>query len=320
MEHTTSEKLISVIIPAHNTAQYIARAIRSVLAQTYRNFEIIVVDDCSSDNLAEVVAQFNDQRINYIRHEINRGASTARNTGLKIAKGEYVAFLDSDDEWFADKLQKQVDVFNKSHLNTGLVYTGLRWIQESDKTVIQEKIPNHRGNIHQDLLNGSCIESLSTPLIKTVVAREAGDFDESLPARQDWDFWIRISEKSTIDFVPEVLVNYFIHPNSISSSIINKIKGTELVLEKYHDDFGADPHLLLGHYQLLTILHMLNGDLKKSRSYNLKTLKLGIRTIGVYRKFAIHFILSFAGKTLRGIFFRLMKLKNKDFFWVLGSE
>ena len=316
MEHTTSEKLISVIIPAHNTAHYIGRAIRSVLAQTYRNFEIIVVDDCSSDNLAEVIAQFNDKHIHYIRHEINRGGSAARNTGLNIAKGEYIAFLDSDDEWFADKLQKQLDLFQKSPNDVGMVYTGWRWIREKDGKIIQDKNPAHRGNLHQLLLSVDCIGSMSTPLIVTAHLRSIGGFDESLPARQDWDLWLRLSKVCMYDFVPEVLVNYFIRGGSISSSGSGKIKGTEMVLEKYRAEFNQNKNSLANHYIVLTILYLLENNLPAARRSIHKSLSINPVSVKILWKNSIHYILSFLSISIRRKYFKLMRLINKDFYWL----
>ena len=99
---------VSVILCTYNRAQLLARAIRSVLAQTYLSFELIVVDDGSTDNIQELVGQFNDQRIRYLAHQRNKGLSAARNTGLHQAIGKYVAFIDSDDEWEENKLEKQM--------------------------------------------------------------------------------------------------------------------------------------------------------------------------------------------------------------------
>ena len=110
---------VSVIIPTYNRAHLVGRAIRSVLNQTYQDFEIIVVDDGSTDNTEEVVKSFNDPRIRYIRHEKNRGGSAACNTGIRAARGEYIAFQDSDDEWLPEKLEKQMQVFENTPTGVG---------------------------------------------------------------------------------------------------------------------------------------------------------------------------------------------------------
>ena len=102
----------------------IARSIESVLSQTFQDFEIIVVDDGSTDNTEEVVNSFNDERIRYVRHEQNKGEAAARNTGIKLARGDYIASQDSDDEWLPEKLARQIEVFENSPPEVGVVYTG----------------------------------------------------------------------------------------------------------------------------------------------------------------------------------------------------
>jgi len=115
---------ISVISPTYNRAHLITRAVHSVLNQTYQDFEYIVVDDASTDNTEEVIKGFKDERIKYIKHEKNRGPSAARNTGIKAAKGEYIGFLDSDDEWLPEQAEKQVSKFLESPDNVGVIYCG----------------------------------------------------------------------------------------------------------------------------------------------------------------------------------------------------
>ena len=116
------EPTVSVIIPIYNRAHTIDRAILSVLNQIYKSFEIIVVDDCSTDNTREVIEKFGDKRIRYIRKKSNKGAA-ARNTGIKAVRGEYIAFLDSDDKWLPNKLDEQIKVLKVTSPKVGVVYT-----------------------------------------------------------------------------------------------------------------------------------------------------------------------------------------------------
>ena len=109
----SSERLVSVVIPTHNRAVQVARAIASVQCQTYPNLEIVVVDDCSTDNTRTVVEGYGDQRIRYVRHDQRRGASAARNTGIRLATGEFIAFLDDDDEWKPEKTMRQLALFDR---------------------------------------------------------------------------------------------------------------------------------------------------------------------------------------------------------------
>ena len=138
---------VSVIIPTYNRAAFLRLAIASVLNQTFQNFEIIVIDDASQDHTREVVNSLSDTRIRYIRHEGNRGVAVSRNTGVVNAKGSYIAFLDDDDEWFPEKLQKQFDLLEACQPIVGVVYTGAFIIEESSKRVLAKVFPKKRGNI-----------------------------------------------------------------------------------------------------------------------------------------------------------------------------
>jgi len=129
----SGDPIVSVIIPTYIRAHVLAKAIQSLLNQTYQDFEIIVVDDGSIDNTEEVVKSFNDPRIRYIRHKENCGGSAARNTGIRAAYGECIAFQDSDDEWLPEKLEKQMQVFENAPAEVGVVYTGFRRIQGRSK-------------------------------------------------------------------------------------------------------------------------------------------------------------------------------------------
>ncbi|MBI4811559.1 MAG: glycosyltransferase family 2 protein [Ignavibacteriales bacterium] len=317
MENITKNTLVSIVIPAYNTASFIGRALKGVLSQTYQNFEVIIVDDCSTDNLAGVLSTFNDKRIHVYHHAVNRGGSAARNTGISHTKGEYVAFLDSDDEWLPTKLEKQLKVFQSSSSEVGMVYTGWRWIKGKDGIIIQYKIPAHRGNLHQLSLSGDCIGSMSTPLIKTVLLHTIGGFDEKLPARQDWDLWLRLSKICMFDFVHEVLVNYYVHPESISGKNLNKIRGTEIVIEKYHDEFKSMPSALAGHYIVLTILYLIDGNVTKAREMMRKSIQTDPRNWKIYWKNLVHITLSILPRPVRIQFFKTMRFINKDFYWFL---
>jgi len=119
--------LVTIVIPTYNRGYILSRAIKSVLNQTYQNMEIIIVDDGSKDNTEEVVKKFTDTRIQYIRHSENRGLSAARNTGIKNSKSDFVAFLDSDDEYLPEKIEKSLEVFKNARENLGMVCSNYYW-------------------------------------------------------------------------------------------------------------------------------------------------------------------------------------------------
>jgi glycosyltransferase involved in cell wall biosynthesis len=184
--------LVSVVIPTHNRAHLLGRAVNSVLRQTFVDFELIVVDDASADDTASVIGSLHDQRIKYTRHELNLGAPAARNTGILSAQGDYIGLLDDDDEWYPEKLEKQVLKFSKVSEAAGLIYSGYE-VRDSDGCLLRTYLPEARGDVHLRLLLGTTIGS-PTPLIRKACFQKAGLFDESLKSCQDWDMWKRISD------------------------------------------------------------------------------------------------------------------------------
>lgn len=223
---------VSVIIPTYNRAQSLSRAIQSVLGQTYKNFELIVVDDGSEDNIEEVVRGFNDSRIKYFRHDVNLGGSAARNTGIKNSTGEYLAFLDSDDEWLERKLELQVYAMeNRPSDDWGGVYCGLI-LYKNGTSKVAEAIKY--GNLKKDLLNLEwSVGASSTLLISKSVVDNIGLFDEDFKRHQDWEFLVRFFRRYNILSVREPLVK----KNGYSI-----VKGVTLVevKEKYLSKFETD--------------------------------------------------------------------------------
>ncbi len=185
--------LVSVIIPTYNRAQFIGRAINSVLCQSYQKLEVIVVDDASTDDtVVEVAAlQRRDLRIQYLRHKINRGAQAARNTGIQAAQGEFIAFLDSDNEWLPIKLERQMALFASRGKGLGVVYAGFRW-EYHDGRICRYQSPRYRGDIYRDSLK-DWIADTSTLVMRRDVLYKAGLCDEKIRAYQEWDLCIRLA-------------------------------------------------------------------------------------------------------------------------------
>lgn len=241
--------LVSVIIPTHNRAHLVSRAIRSVLDQTYEDLELIVVDDASTDDTDEVVKAFKDPRLHYVRHQDNRGANAARNTGIRNSKGSYIGFLDSDDEWLPKKLEKQVQVFGSSGPEVGLVYTGMQLVDQATGDVLGTCLPQHRGLLLRKLLLENIVGSTSTALLCQSFLDRTGGFDERLPARQDADLWIRLARHCAFDYVQEALVRIYAHPDRITSDRDARVAGAKLVFEKIRGDLEQDRQLLSeGHH------------------------------------------------------------------------
>lgn len=198
--------LVSIIVPTYNRAHLLPRAVGGVLAQTYDRFELLIIDDCSTDNTAEVVEGFGDARIRYIRQPKNGGVSAARNRGLREAKGELIAFLDSDDEWVPEKLARQVDLVRRRPDKVGLFYTGvLTYGAEGDRQI---EVPVHRGDVWREMLHRNAIHGTSSTMLRREVVEMVGYFDETLPAIEDFDYWTRIARFYEFDFVPDALTIY----------------------------------------------------------------------------------------------------------------
>ena len=194
----------TVVIPAYNRAAVVRRAIESVFAQTRQDFEIMVVDDGSQDDTVATVAAIGDPRVTLLRHERNRGAGPARNTGIRGGTAPYVAFLDSDDEWLPTRLDRMLSVFERSGPDVGMVYTGAERIG-GDGTVITDT-PHDRADLSHILLTSNVIGGTSVAMVRRDVLDTVGIFDENLRYTEELDLWLRISERFEIRCIPEVLV------------------------------------------------------------------------------------------------------------------
>ena len=236
MTYSNTTPTISAIIPTYNRAHLIKDALGSVLAQTLSVTEIIVVDDGSSDDTETVVTSWaagNDISLVYLK-QANAGGNVARNRGVETARGELIAFLDSDDLWARDKLEKQVAVMT-ANPELGAVYCGVREVVIGADT--PPEIPS-RSYPQGDLLDALLVSDVTAPtscyLVRRDVFEKAGLFDTSLQARQDWDMWIRIAKDYKIGAVPEALVDLRTHdgPRTISDPT-RELRAHKAILEKY---------------------------------------------------------------------------------------
>lgn len=224
---------ISVIIPTHNRAGFLPTAIGSVLRQSFQDFEILVVDDASSDGTANIRERFPDTRIRWLRHDAPRGGAAARNTGIVHSTGEYIAFLDDDDEWLPEKLARQMEVMFKSAPEVAAVYTGYLVVDRASGKISGRMKPRQRGDLSQALLAANPIGGTSCMLLKRSCLKQVGLFDESLPSFQDRDLWIRISRKFHFDYVPDALLNYYVHGKKVWTNLEALERGLEIMLRKY---------------------------------------------------------------------------------------
>jgi glycosyltransferase involved in cell wall biosynthesis len=194
---------VSVIIPTFNRAQKIARAVASVLYQTFADYEILVIDDGSEDTTSKALAPFLPH-IQCITHSKNLGVSAARNTGIRASDSPLIAFLDSDDYWLPDKLATQVSFFSE-HPQAVACQTEERWIRRGVRVNPMKKHFKLSGEIFEPCLK-LCVVSPSAAVVKRSLLEEVGVFDEDFPVCEDYDLWLRISWKYPIWLIPEPLV------------------------------------------------------------------------------------------------------------------
>ena len=228
---------VSVIIPAFNCRRYIEETVESALNQTYPDIELIVVDDASTDKTCEILKRYGE-KLTVINHKNNKGPSGARNTGIQHARGEYVAFLDHDDIWVRDKLEKQMKVFQRGTPRLGAVGAG-RVIEYKTNGRTETKIPSGRfGNIYMALLKGKSFPGgTPTIVIRRQCFEKVGLFDESFESSQEYDLYIRIAKHYYFDVVPEPLIkcNLF-EVHSISANARAQLQGNQQLLLKYSKD------------------------------------------------------------------------------------
>ncbi len=276
MDKKTGLPEVSVVIPTYNRAGLLRRAVKSVLDQTYQDFEIIVVDDCSTDDTQKTLADFKDERIKYVRHNKNKGPGASRNTGIRIARGRYIAFLDSDDEWLPEKLEKQVKKMSESPDKIGIIYGGHEFISEKTGKVIDDRVPAARGDLHIAALRSALLGGGSVPLIRKECFQKCGFFDEtpSIQGFEDWDMYIRLSKSYEFDLIPEVLFRRYFHGTQSITVLKNKIETRKELLRKHQEEFSKRPSIMADHLNRLGVLYAVSGDMKEAKEYFMKSIRV----------------------------------------------
>lgn len=301
-------ELVSVVIPTFNRADILAKAVDSARQQTYQNLEIIVVSDGSTDQTDQVVQQLQqeDRRIRYLSYSPGKGGNFARNHGARHAKGEIIAFLDDDDTWHEQKIDKQLSTLGKDE-KVGLVYTGALAIYEEENTSYTIT-PKYRGDLSREIFKANLIGITSTVLLRKRVFEEAGFFDEMLPARQDYDMWIRVCQLCLVDYVQEALVDYYNRKGQgqVSRNFDRYKKATEMIIRKYShlfDGEGEKKNFEFSMYMMAAKHAMRVGETVNARSFLQKALKLQ-RTKDAILRFAATYLFN------RKLLLFLRKLKR----------
>jgi len=235
---------VSVIIPVFNGAKYLAEALQSVFSQTWRDYEVIVVNDGSTDDSMEVCKQFPDVRIT---HQENHGQSAARNTGVRHARGEYIAFLDQDDRWYPEKLARQVPILEEGP-TYGMVYSNADEIDEDGRIVYRNVLDlasvQPKRSI-MDCLGSDMFIVPGTVLIRRSLFDQVGGFDERLSGYEDDDLFRRVFQASRIHYMRDSLLQWRSYPTSYSHSE-GMDRSRKSYLRKLIEEFPDEPRL--GHY------------------------------------------------------------------------
>jgi glycosyltransferase involved in cell wall biosynthesis len=220
---------VSVVITCYNYGLYVSEAIESVLDQTFKDFEVIVIDDGSTDDTLLVMEQYRSyQEIRYIRQE-NQGQPKAKNRGIAESKGEFVAFLDADDIWLPEKLELQLQLFINPSVGVG--YTRRYWIDPSGKVIKGNERTLRRGNI----LNYIFIDNFvcfSSSMVRRGLLTTAGGFDETIPMGIDYDLWVRLASRCQFDYVDRPLVKYRTGHANLSRNTVKRYECAEKIMRK----------------------------------------------------------------------------------------
>jgi len=262
--------LVSVIMPAFNSARFISQAVQTVLAQTYPHIELIVVDDGSTDETEAVLAPYT-QRIRLI-HQVNQGASAARNTGIQAAQGTYITFLDADDLMMPDKIAIQITVL-ETRPDVGLVYSGWQYVEEDNLRVVGEMRPRQEGNVLADLLLRRMFLIPGAVMMRRDLFTQVGLFDVNLIVAEDTDLWIRLAYAGcTFAAVSQPLVQYRLVAHSLTTKLNRQMQNELARLDKFfaQPDLPADvlalnaPAYAILHYEFAS-KYFHQGDMNKGQ-------------------------------------------------------
>jgi teichuronic acid biosynthesis glycosyltransferase TuaG len=313
---------VSVIMLSYNYGTYLSEAIESVLNQTYSNFELIIVDDCSTDGSAAIIRKYghNDKRIKYLIHPKNAGIARSFNEGLEQCSGDLIAYISSDDVWEEKRLEKGVDVLDAEQ-DIDYLYSDLSIIDEKGKLtgkrgheLYKSQTGEYSGNLFNTLIRGNFIGGTSMFLRRQSMG--STHLNDELKYLNDWLFFIELAEKGKFYYIPDTLARYRVHSNSTNLDkigyITDYIKLVEIMKYKYKDYFDKNERVLVSHYGAIGYMLFSSGDLKEGRRYlwkylwktvhvfpsNVKTLRaialsfLGTKvfnkTVEIYRRYFAH--------------------------------
>lgn len=259
------QPLVTTVIPTHNRAHFLERSIRSVLNQTYRNIELIVVDDCSTDDTESLIGTIADDRLRYIKLETKAGAPAARNVGVQEARGSYIAFQDSDDEWLPEKLELQMGLLHSASPAVGLVYSKFNKLKNGQLSCFPDDIFLPQGKILASLLKGNLVGT-PTMVVRCECFSTLGLFDEKLKRFQDWEFVIRAAASYEFCAIDQPLVTVYENADSITARE-SGCEALRYIYKKHEKLFSDEPATARSHARTIAFGLVMQGDLVSGREY-----------------------------------------------------
>lgn len=298
---------VSVVIPTYNRANLLVSAVSSVLDQSYSDSEIVIVDDGSNDDTEERIKALGESRIKYFRNSVNKGVSAVRNIGITNSAGEYIAFLDDDDEWLPSKLEKQVDILDGLSTETGLVYTGVLSVDLDTGRLIETVVPRHRGKVLDDLVFSNFIPT-SSVLVRKECFTTIGLFDESLAYGEDFDLWIRISSKYSVDYIEEPLVIHKDHPRTTTANNSLVAVNVRRILEKHSALFASNKKGLSNYLLKVGTALCHDGELAEGRKAILNSIKAYPSDPRLYYNLALTFLGQRMHRNIKKLKYEIMQM------------
>jgi glycosyltransferase involved in cell wall biosynthesis len=296
---------VSVIIPTHNRSDLLVGAIKSALGQTYADLEVVVSDDKSTDNTREIVLSIADPRVKYVFNDGKKGPSATRNKGILAANGEYIAFLDDDDEWLPQKIEKQVALLSSGDPKLCVAYTNRLMINKSTGLTFSERPTAEvfSGNLLNQLMIKSPIHT-SSVIVKKRCLDEVGMFDESMDYMEDRDMWIRLAMHWDFGYIEEPMVRAYYHGKShLSLNLQKQIVGREIMLKRYFDFLKHHKKSWSALYLCLGAEYCQIKEMKKGRKNIIKSIFIN----PLHKMAYFHFLSSLCGPTYYRKFRELFK-------------
>lgn len=260
--------MFSIVLPVFNREKSIMNAVNSVLGQTYSSWELIIIDDRSTDNTAKVLSGIKDPRVKVILLKNNKGAAGARNAGLRIARGEFISFLDSDDYYEADFLKESLKTLHGTPENIGFMWTGTRFHSASSFKENPAWVPIRRSTPYETLLHSLHIGTNTGITLKAEVLKVCGFFNEELPAAEDTEFFLRISKSFDYTYNEKVLINIFrADDDRLSKDLVKIAIAYNRFLPEHFEKINQNIRLKRKFYYKLMWLNYNLSDKKKARFY-----------------------------------------------------